>query len=143
MSSSITSEVGAYEQARLEHLSEQDNTTVFKTEYDCHHEPWNAQRLRGVAEHVAKIVTETNANVNDFRLRKTCLEDKEILAFQRHHPQLFWLLTDRSMVTDTRFQQALAAMLQVKEKVERGDVQEGRDADAMATSGIVAALQQG
>jgi hypothetical protein len=33
-------------------------------------------------------------------------------------------------------------MLQVKEKVERGDVQEGRDADAMATSGIVAALQQ-
>ena len=39
--------------------------------------------------------------------------------FQRDHPQLFWLLTDRKMVRDRRLQQALGAMLTVKEKVRK------------------------
>jgi hypothetical protein len=70
------------------------------------------------------------------------MQDEEVLDFQRQHPQLFWLLTDRKMVNDKRFQQALGAMFKVKEKVENGDIQEGHDADALATSSIVSALQQ-
>ena len=138
--SPIASEVGAYEKERLDKLSQQPNTTVFKTEYDSRHEPWEAKRLRRLAEKVAKRVTEFEGDVSDFKIRKACMEDEEVLNFQRQHPKLFWLLTDRKMVKDKRFQQALGAMLTVKEKVENGDVQEGRDADALATSSIVAAL---
>jgi hypothetical protein len=140
--SSIESEVGAYEKERLDKLSQQPNTTVFKTEYDSIHDPWEAKRLRGVAERVAKRVTEFGEDVSDFKVRKTCLEDEDVLNFQRQHPKLFWLLTDREMVKDTRFRQALGAMFNVKEKVENGEIEEGRDADALATSSIVSALQQ-
>lgn len=141
--SSLESEVGAYERERLKQLSQQPNTTVFKTEYDSKHDAWESSRLRGIVEAVAQRVTGFAEDVSDFEVRKTCIQDKEVLAFQRDHPQLFWLLTDRKMVRDRRFQQALGAMLTVKEKVEKGDVQGGRDADALVTSSIVSALQQG
>lgn len=141
--SSLESEVGAYERERLEKLAEQPNTTVFKNDYDSTHEAWKATRLRGISERVAKRVTEFSGDVSDFQVRKQCLDDAEVLEFQRHHPKLYWLLTDRTMVKDMRFRRALGAMFEVRKKVERGDISEGRDADALATSSIVSALQQG
>ena len=138
---SVESEVGMCEKERLEELSQRPNTTVYKTEYDSSHEPWEAKRLRNVAEMLARRVADFDESVSDFKLRKTCMEDGEVLLFQRNHPKLFWLLTDRKMVSDKRFKLALGAMFKVKEKVENGDVQGGRDADALATSGIVSALQ--
>lgn len=140
-SSSISGEVGAYEKERLHSLSQQPNTTVYKTEYESHHEPWTASRLRTVAEQVATKVCGLDRAMTDFQVRKTCLEDKEILAFKKQHTQLFMLLTDRAMLADTRFQQALGAMLKVREKVEAGEIQEGHDADGLAMSSIVSALQ--
>ena len=69
------------------------------------------------------------------------LEEEEVLHFQRCHPKLYYILTDRKVVGEPRFRQALGAMLSVRDKVDAGEV-EGKEADAMATSGIVAALQQ-
>ena len=138
---SLENEVGAFEKERLEKLSQTPNTTVFTTSYDKTHEPWSSSRARSVAERVAQRVTEFGDDVSDWQVRKRCTDDPEVLEFQRTHPKLYWMLTDRKMVSDKRFQQALGAMLKVREKVERGEVAEGRDADAMATSSVVSALQ--
>ena len=140
---SLENEVGAYEQERLEQLAAQPNTTVFKTEYGNTHESWKVRRLRRVAEALAIRVIEFSDDVSDFQGRKRCMgENEEVLQFQRDHPRLYWLMTDRKMVRDKRFQQAFGAMLKVKEGVESGKIEEGRDADAMVTSSIVSALQQ-
>ena len=141
-SSSLNNEVGAYEQERLEELSQRPNTTVFKAEYESTHEPWKADRLRKVCEHLARRVLEFEEGCSDFKVRKVCMsEDEEVLQFQRSHPKLFWMVTDRKMVTDDRFKMALAAMFRVREQVEKGKLQDGRDADAMATTGIMSALK--
>lgn len=137
----VETNVGAYERKRLERLSQQPNTTVFKTEYDATHTAWKSKRLRTVAEGLASRVTAFGEDVSDFQVRKRCLDDPEVLRFQREHPKLYWMLTDRRMVRDSRFQQALGGMFRVREQVEAGVLTEGRDADAMATSSIVTALQ--
>lgn len=139
--SSLESHVGAYEKERLKRLSEQPNTTVFRAEFEATNEPWAASRLREVSERIAKQVTDLDDSYSDFRVRKLCLADNEVLRFQRQHPKLFWMLSDRKMVRDTRFQKALGAMFTIRERVEQGEVADGHDADAIATSSIVAALQ--
>lgn len=131
-----------FEEERLKRLAATPNTTVFKTEYGEAHEAWKVDRLRGVAETIAARTTEFDADASAFQLRKRLMQDEDVLTFQRAHPKLFWMLTDRTMVGDARFRQALGAMFTVREKVERGEVEDGRDADALATSGIVSALQQ-
>lgn len=139
----LPTQVGAFEASRLRELSERPNTTVLTVDHTQTHEPWTVARLRPMMERLATRVAGFDASIDDFRVRKACLEgDEEVLAFQRQHPKLYWLLTDRSMVREKRFREAVAAMLAVRERVERGEVEGGRDADAMATRAIVAALQQ-
>jgi hypothetical protein len=138
---SLRGEVDAYHDEHLRDLADKPNTTVYKTEYDTVREPWKAADARRVAERIAERTASFGDEASDFALRKALLEDEEVLRFQRCHPKLYYLLTDRKMVGEPRFRQALGAMLTVRDKVEAGQV-EGMEADAMATSGIVAALQQ-
>ena len=71
--------------------------------------------------------------VDDFRVRKQCLEDAEVLAFQRQHPKLYWMLTDRKMVQEPRVRAALTGLIHVRNKVDCGELQDGQDGEAMAT----------
>lgn len=122
-------------------LSERPNSTVYKTVYDSTKEPWRGSEARRVAEHIASRTTTFGDDVSDFALRKTVLaESDDILAFQRQHPKMYHLLTDRKMVADTRFRSALSAMLCIRDKVDSGSMKDGKEADALATSGIMRAL---
>ena len=137
----LRGEVEAYHDEHLRALAEKPYTTVYKTEYDTVREPWKAADARRVAEHIAARTTSFGEETSDFALRKALLEEEEVLHFQRCHPKLYYILTDRKVVGEPRCRQALGAMLSVRDKVDAGEV-EGKEADAMATSGIVAALQQ-
>ena len=142
----LKTQVGTYEAERLERLAQEKNTSVYKVKHDKLHEPWPVNRLRPVLERLAARVVSFGDDVDDFTVRKTCIdEDKEVLAFQRDHTQLYWLLTDRKMVKEERFRNAMKGLLQIREKVEAGDVDdsgegEGSEADAMATRTVLAAL---
>lgn len=138
---SLDGDVRAYERERLEELSQRPNTTVFTPSHDQQREPWKSSRLRGVMESLAERVTTFEASASDFAVRKACLDDAEILAFQREHPKFYHLLTDRAMYKDPRFRNAVRSMLGVREQVESGAVAEGQEADARATSAVVQALQ--
>ena len=74
-------------------------------------------------------------------MRKTCLDDPEVLAFQRRHPKFYWLLTDRALVKTTGLRDVVRGFLAVRERVESGEVVEGRDADALATRAVLTALR--
>lgn len=127
--------------ARLKELASRPNTVVYGETHDSTHDPWSAQRLRDVAERLARKVGEIGEEVDNFRLRKRCMaDDEEIAAFQEAHPRLFWLLTDREVLSDGRARSAMAAMLHVRAMVERGDVRAGTDADLMAAQGILEAF---
>jgi hypothetical protein len=136
----LPSQVGAYEEARLRELSQRPNTTVLKVEHDHKHAAWPVAKLRPVLERLAARVVSFDDSVSDFTVRKTCLEDPEILAFKRDHLNFFMMLTDRKMVKEARFRNAVKSLLAVREQVERGQVSEGNDADAMATRSVLAAL---
>jgi hypothetical protein len=142
--STLRSEVNAFEKERLQKLSEEKNTTVLTPDHDFKHTAWKAERLRPLLERIAtRVTTEFSEGDDDFHVRKTCLDDPETLAFQREHPKLYWMLTDRAMVKDGRFQEALGGMLSVREKVDSGQVCEGQEADALATTSVVSALHNG
>ena len=136
------SEVGAYQKERLQKLAEKPNTSVLEVNHDSTHEPWKAERLRGAVEDIAERASAFPDDVVDFTVRKTLLDDPETLAFKKDHPKLYWMLTDRKMLKDARFRQALGGMLKLREQVEAGVVAEGNEADALATQSVVAALQQ-
>lgn len=128
-------------EARMQDLADQPNTTVLKTEYDIRHEPWKSTRLRSVLEKIVKAVMDSSPDEDGFRLRKRLMtEDNEVLQFQRHHPQMYWAVTDRRLMEQEKYRNAVTAMLLVKEKVERGEVAANHEADGMATSAIVKAL---
>lgn len=137
----LASDVNAYEKNRLEELSERPNTTVLTVEHDFVNEPWPVSRLRPLLERLAKRVTEFPDETDDFVVRKTCLDDPEVLEFQRMHPKLYWMLTDRKLVKEEKFRNAVNGLLLVRRKVEVGEVESGQEADGMATRTVLASLQ--
>ena len=136
----LPSQVGAYEEERLRALAQKPNTTVLKVEHDHKHAVWPVAKLRPLLERLAERVTTFDESVSDFTVRKTCLDDPEILAFKRDHLNLFMMVTDRKMVREDRFRNAVKALLAVREQVEKGEAEEGQDADARATRAVLAAL---
>lgn len=131
----------AYHREHLERLASRPNTTVFAPEHEFTHDAWKVARLRPVLEGLAARVAAFDADVSDFAVRKQCLDDPEVLAFQRQHPKFYWLLTDRKLVRDETFRGVVAGFLQVRERVESGEVPDGHEADALATRGVMAALK--
>lgn len=137
----METEVQAFENERLRRLSEKGNTTVLTVQHDFINDPWSERRLRDVMEPLVARVLSFDGSVSDFTLRKTCMEDPEVLAFQRQHPKMYWMLTDRTIMGDERSRKAITGMLYVRKQVESGAVAEGQEADAMATKTVLAALQ--
>lgn len=138
----LCTEVGAFEDERLRELASRPNTTVYTPKHDFVHEPWRAERLRPLLERIAARVCTFDESVCDFAVRKACLEDPDVRSFQRQHPKLYWLVTDRKMVTDANFQKILGGFLAVRDRVECGEVAEGHEADALATQAVVAVTRQ-
>jgi hypothetical protein len=140
--SALESDVAAYQKEKLRELSERPNTTVLDVEYDHHHDPWPVSRLRPILERLTGRVLSTDDDVADFVLRKQCLEDPDVLAFQRDHPKFYWLLTDRRIMREQKHRDAITGMLYIRDEVERGNVPHGQEADAMATRTVIEALQR-
>lgn len=135
----IPSEVKAFQEEKLRELAERPNTQVLRPKFTVH-KAWKADRLRGVMEKLVARVVSADKDMPDFTLRKACLEDTEILTFQRQHPKCFWLLTDRSIIKDEKSRNAITGMLLLKEKMERGELTED-DANAAATKHVMESLQ--
>jgi hypothetical protein len=135
----LPAEAGAYARAQLEELAARPNTVVYEASHDVVAEPWSAERAKAVMESVVKRVLAFDYAVSDFCVRKTCLDDPEALAFQRRHPKLYWLLTDRALMRQDKYRSALTALLAVRGRVEAGSVST-EEADAVATRTVLGAL---
>ena len=129
--------------ARLEELAARPRTSVYDVVHDSVAEPWAASRLRPVMERIVEAALAHGPEVADFAVRKAGLEDPEALAFQRRHPKLYWLITDREKMREPRLRDAVGAMLGLRDRVERGELADGPDADALATQTVIAALGTG
>jgi hypothetical protein len=138
--SSLASEVGAYEDEHLRELASRPNTTVLQVGHDRVQDPWPVTRLRPLMETLVARVLAFGDDVDDFRVRKDCLDDPEVLEFYRAHPKLYYMMTDRKLMGEERCRSAITGLLHVRDKVETGALEEGRDADAMATRSVLAAL---
>lgn len=137
---SLPKEVQAYHDAHLRELASRPNTTVYTVQHDAVNDPWPEARLTAVLNTLQGRILAADANLSDFALRKACLDDLEILAFQRQHPKFYWMLTDRALMREDKFRTAVVSMIQLRGRVERGEVEGGREADAMATKNVVEAL---
>lgn len=137
---SLSSEVQAYEDAHLRELAARPNTTVFQATHDVVRDPWPVNRLQPLIEQLVARVLAFGDEVDDFRVRKACLDDAEVLEFQRYHPKFYWILTDRTMMREARLRAAVTSLLHIRSQVETGALPAGRDADATATRAVLAAL---
>lgn len=128
------------ERERLRALAERPNTTVLTPSHDAVRDPWKAEKLRVVVDRLVERVLSFPASESDFKIRKTCIEeDEEVLAFQRAHPRLYWILTDRSLLAKEEYRGVVSGMLDLRKQVEDGIVAEGEEADALATTRVVGA----
>lgn len=140
--SNLPSDVGVYHNEHLRQLSEAPNTTVYTVAHDAVHEPWPPARLKRAIETLTRKVTEFGSDADDFVVRKECLKDPEVLAFQRDHPRTYWMLTDRALANNPQAKQALIAMLHVHARLRANEITE-QEADAAATSAVVQAFAAG
>ena len=138
------SDVSAFQEQKLKELADKPNTTVFTVKHDQVNTAWKAKRVSDVLESIASRIqsefTDTS-KFSDFYVRKKCLEDEEVLSFQRQHPKLYWMVTDREKMKDAKYRAAVSALLEVRRRVERGDVKDGEEADAAATRTVIDALK--
>ena len=137
----LEGDVTAFQKERIEELKNQDRTSIYETKHDFKHEPWKASTIRPLLEDLAAMVSSFGNETSDFMVRKSCLKEERFLKFQRDHPQLYYLMTDRKMLRDDRFRQAFTSMLFVREKIDSGSLSDGTEADGMIMNGIVSALQ--
>jgi len=138
----LESDVGAYEKDRLEELSQNPNTTVYTVDHDQKHTVWKPKRLKKVIEGISTKVQELGKlpEMDDFKIRKECMKDEEILAFQREHPKTYWMLTDRSLSDNPKAHAAIVAILHVHSRLSAGEIDE-KEADAAATNAVIRAMQ--
>lgn len=141
MAQQLPSEAQAYQRAHLEELASRPNTVVYEPVHDRVAEPWKVASLRPLCERLVARVLGFAADTDHFVVAKTCLDDAEVLEFQRAHPKMYWMMTDRALMAERKYRDAITGLLFVREEVERGAVAEGNDADAMATKAVVAALK--
>ena len=127
----------------LRDKANQPNTTVYETTYTSTHTPWTSATLRPLLERLATRVTAFAPDVDDFVVRKTCLDDPEVCRFQKAHPKLYWMVTDRAVICKPENRQAISALVELRAKVERGELRDGEEANAAATQAVLAALNQG
>ena len=126
--------------ARMEGIAARPNTTVLTPSYESTHAPWSAERLRGVVRTLRERVASFPDDAHDFHVRKQCLEDCDILAFQRRHPKLYYVLTDRTLSGDARYRRIIDDLVEVRARVERGELADGATASAAATDAVVQSL---
>ena len=138
----VESDVQAMHRKRLEELSSRKNTTVLDVTHDTVRDPWPVSRLRAVMESItSSTVGAKEEEETDFARRQRLMtDDEEVLSFQRLHPKMYWMLTDRSMMRSKQHRDAITGMLYVQQQVENGSVSAGQEADAMATRTVLAAL---
>ena len=132
--------MGAYTQQHLEELSNRKNTTVFSAQHDNVFEPWPAKKLKRVMEKTVSTIMGLPEEMDDFRARKKCLEDPDILDFYRHHLKTFLLITDRAVMKDDKFRQTMSGLLELRAKVERGDIRDENEGNALATKVVMQTL---
>jgi hypothetical protein len=139
-----SADVAAYQSEKLKKLAEKPNTTVFTVKHDEVTTAWSYKRVRKVVESIAKRIQSEFSDTegfSDFRVRKECMKDPEVLAFQRQHPKLYWMVTDREKMKEQKYRDVVGAMIELRHRVESGQVKEGTEADATATRVITDALK--
>lgn len=133
------SEAAALHDQQLESLSQRPNTTVYRATHDSAAK-WPAARVEAAMEAIVKTALECDSTMDDFRVRKKCMEDPESLAFQRQHPKFFWTITDRTMMRNEQYRGILGELLRLHARVEAGSV-ESSAADAQATQIVMDRIQ--
>lgn len=132
------------EEARRKYIEkvrrDDPHAEVMEVKHDFIHEPWPSDRLEAVFQRIVSEIFSFDEKTSDFVVRKTLLRDTEILEFQRHHPRLYYTLTDRAMMKEEKYRTTLMRMLLVKQRIERGEVPADERADALATEAIVTSL---
>jgi hypothetical protein len=133
----IQSDVASYQREHLQKLAD-SGAKVYEPKFD-ERPAWKAARLRAVFERLATRVTAYDASIPDFTVRKELLEDKEFLEFYRGHQKLYYELTDRNKLADSKFRSAFSLMLATMAKIEAGKMSK-EEADGFITKQIVSLL---
>ena len=133
-------DMGAYHEGHLEELASRPNTTVYKAVHDTHRDPWPVARLRPVLSRLVERVLGFPTDTSTFTIQKTCLDDPEVLDFYRGHNKMYTMLTDPALMRDQKSRTTIMAMLDVRARVESGEVVGEDEANALATRQIATAL---
>lgn len=117
---------------------------VLEVTYDATHQPWKATELTTVFEDIVRrIFDDFCEDEADFVVRKSLLKDPTILRFQRAHPKLYYVLTDRALMRQDKYRATLGHMLRVRADIEGGRLPDDERGDAAATQAIVGSLLPG
>lgn len=121
------------------------NAEVLELSHDATHEPWSVRDLNNVFENiVGRIFSDFSDTDSDFTVRKTLItDDKCILKFQRDHPRLYYVLTDRKLMADRKYRSTICNMLRVRAEIECGRCPGDERGDAVATQAIMNSLGAG
>ena len=106
---------------------------------------WPVSRVRkvleGIAAKIASDFSSADDSTPDIVVRQKCLDVPDARPFHAQHPQLYWMVTDRSKMKEPKYRATIGALLELRSRVENGYVKEGPEADATATRVVMDALK--
>jgi len=114
---------------KLKELSEKKENVVLVEEHDIKFEPWSTKRVKKCIDMIIEITHDPELELNKEKIRKKCTEKLELVKFSNYHHAMFEKFTDPEYAHNEKFLNGIKMMINVREKVETGEIDEGEDAD--------------
>ena len=116
------------------------NAEVFRASHTHVQKPWKVKTVRKVVNKIHELMTTEYRGLDLFTARKRCCEDELINDFHKRHLELFFAVSDREKMEDVNYRSTIFNLIELRSKIERGEVEDGLQADAMATSIVMNTL---
>jgi len=120
---------------------ENPRAEVMEVTHEFKHEPWKAYDLTVIFDDIVRrIFSDFHPDQADFVVRKSLLQTPSILCFQRDHPRLYYVVTDRSLMANATYRSTLSQMLRVRKEIEAGRLPDDERGEAAGVEAIVSSL---
>jgi hypothetical protein len=123
-----------------EKLAKNPKNIVYDVKFGEVREPTKARDARTVLSKISSLLESLPNDLDDKEVVKTLNREDDVREFGESHPNLFSLASNRDLMRDEKKRNAIISMLEVREKVERGEMDQN-EANALVTKMVVSCLQ--
>ena len=108
--------VGCFTEDKLAELSEKPNTVVYKPTHDIVFEPWPANKVSEIVDHIISITLKVKTADE---IDNVCMQDKLLKEFSEKYTKIYEKLREYEFVRDTENINVIKRLILLKAAVDK------------------------